>query len=171
MPTSMIDPSVAEIQMRLEMCLPTPLTAVSAVSSAEWSRPSSWWLGNKSVWWERTVSVLLFLACITIAMHSLLAFCIWRDRYIYRLEIRGLSTTVFALSLGQSGRKKGFAMQQILSEIAGYCCYQECIFTQKIKSFFQLVLAQSRDFQSSSTGPCFKPAWWTYSINGILPMF
>lgn len=145
MPTSMIDPGVAEIQIRLEMCLPVPLTAVNALSSAEWSRPSLWWLGNKSVWWERTVSVLLFLACITIAMHSLLAFCIWRDRYVCRLEIWGFSTTVFALSLGQSGKKKGFAVQQILSEIAGYCCYQECIFT-KNKILFPISIGPKQRF-------------------------
>lgn len=41
-----------------------------------------------------------------------------------------LNTCVSALSLGQSGMKKGFAMQQLLSEIAGYCCYWECIFTK-----------------------------------------
>lgn len=94
---------------------------------------------------EDCVSAFIHFVCITIAMHSLLAFVFEGvDIHIYRLEIRRLSTSAFALSLGQSEMKKGFAIQQKLQIIVA----TSSVISQKIKSFFLLVFVQSRDFQS-----------------------
>lgn len=54
-----------------------------------------------------------------------LASCVWGEGYIYRLEICPVSISVFAPAQGHAGMKKGFAVQQVLSEIAGCCSCRE----------------------------------------------